>query len=377
MSDVFIISAVRSPLAIGRIDGALASINSINLTTYLMLEVLKRAGVEPRQVEEVIWGCANPIEEQGANLARLASLKAGFPVEVPALTLNCMGGLSQQAIHFAAQAILSGEMDVVIAGGTEVMPRTPMGSHNSSSVSVDFPKKLDCQLEYAERMAEKWQLSRAELDDFSYQSHQHACQAIQNGFFISQILSISLPDGRVIQQDEGVCRIPTRQELAELPPLIKEGGVVTAGNSCQIGNGSAALILASAKAVGRYNLMPLARIVACTVTGSNPVLMLDGVIPATYQILKRSHLTLEEIDIFEINETFASVVLAWEKELQPNSVRINPNGGAIGLGHPLGASGAILMTKLIYELIRQSAHYGLQTMSNGHGMASATILERV
>lgn len=377
MSDVFIVSAVRSPVGIGKANGALSSITPINLTALILQEALRRAGIEARQIEDVIWGCVSPIGEQGANLARLAALKAGFPVEVPGVTLNRMCGSSQQAVHFAAQAILAGDMDIIIAGGTEMMSRVPMGSDWPPHWPEDFPYKLVHQGLSAEWIAEKWGLTREELDDFGYESHLRAMRAIQNGFFSSQILPIPLPDGRIIQQDEGVRMPPDRQKMAALKPVFKEDGVITAGNSSQISDGSAALVLASAKAVGRYNLMPIARLVARTVVGTDPLLMLHGPIPATHQILKRANLTLADMDVIEINEAFASVVLAWKKEFQPDMQKVNPNGGAIALGHPLGATGAVLMTKLIYELVRRDAHYGLQTMCIGHGMATATIIERI
>jgi len=315
--------------------------------------------------------------DQGANLARLAVLKAGFPVHVPAVTLNRMCGSGQQALHFAAQEILSGDMEITIAGGTEMMSHQPIGSDWPQEWPEDFPYELVHQGTSAEMMAEKWGLRREQLDDFAYQSHLRTMRAIQCGYFQSQVLPISLPDGRVFSIDEGVRMPPDRARMAALKPAFKEGGVITAGNASQISDGCAALVLASARAVSRYNLTPRARLVARAVVGSDPVLMLDGPIPATRRILKKAGLSLEEIDVVEINEAFASVVLAWASELHPEMQRVNPNGGAIALGHPLGATGAILMTKLVYELERSGGHYGLQTMCIGHGMATATILERV
>ncbi|MFZ5809779.1 MAG: thiolase family protein [Chloroflexota bacterium] len=377
MSEVFILSAVRSPVGIGKPNGALSTLHPVHLTAMVLQEAVRRAGVEMQQIEDVILGCVTPIGEQGANLARLAALKAGFPVDTPGVTLNRMCGSSQQAVHFAAQAILAGDMELVVAGGTEVMSRVAMGSDWPAAWPEDFPYPLIHQGMSAELMAEKWGLSRQELDDFGYQSHLRAMQAIQEGRFESQILPIPRPDGRIISQDEGVRMPPDRQKMAALKPAFKEDGVITAGNASQISDGSAALVLASAKAVGRYNLFPMARLVARTVVGSDPVLMLEGPIPATRQVLKRAGLTLEEIDVIEINEAFASVVLAWEKELGADMRRVNPNGGAIALGHPLGATGAVLMTKLVYALQQNNQRYGLQTMCIGHGMATATVLERV
>jgi len=377
MSEVFIISAVRTPIGIGKPAGALAPLVPVELTAIAMKAAACRAGVELDQVEDVIWGCVTPIGDQGANLARLAILKAGFPVRVPGVTLNRMCGSSQQAIHFAAQAILAGDMDIVIAGGTEMMSHQPIGSDWPAEWPRDFPYELVHQGISAEMMAEKWGLNREALDDYAYQSHLRAMDAIQNGYFKDQILPITRPDGSQVTIDEGVRMPPDRVKIAGLKPVFKEDGVVTAGNSSQISDGVGAALIASARAVGRYNLDPRARIVARVVVGSDPVLMLDGPIIATKEVLKRAGLTLEEIDVIEINEAFASVVLAWEQELHPDMSRVNPNGGAIAHGHPLGATGAILMIKLIHELERTEGRYGLQTMCIGHGMATATIIERV
>jgi acetyl-CoA acyltransferase len=377
MSDVFIISAVRTPIGVGKPNGGLAPLLPVDLAALVLREVVQRAGVEAGRVEDVVWGCVTPIGDQGANLGRLAVLKAGFPVTVPAVTLSRMCGSGQQAVHFASQAILSGDMEMVIAGGTEMMSHQPLGSDYPPSWPADFPYELVHQGISAEMMAQKWHSSREALDDFAYQSHLRGMHAIQSGYFESQLLPVTRPDGQVVTADEGVRIPPDRQRIAALKPAFKPDGVVTAGNSSQISDGAAALLLASAKAVGRYNLNPLARIAARTVVGSDPVLMLDGPIPATRQALKKAELNLEDIDIFEINEAFASVVLAWACELGVDQARVNPNGGAIAHGHPLGATGAILMTKLVYELERRQARYGLQTMCIGHGMATATVIERI
>jgi len=377
MDDVFILSAVRTPVGIGKPTGALAPLAPVDLTAQVMREAVRRAGVPPERVEDAVWGCVTPIGDQGANLARLGVLKAGFPVKVPAVTLNRMCGSGQQAIHFAAQEIIAGDMQVVIAGGTEMLSHQPIGSDWPSSWPEGFPYELVHQGISAEMMAEKWGLSRDELDDFSYRSHLRAMCAIQNGYFEEQILTITRPDGCQVCNDEGVRMPPDRQKIGSLKPVFKEGGVITAGNSSQVSDGAAALVLASAEAVGRYNLEPIARIVTRVVVGSDPVIMLDGPIPATKLALQKSGLPLDEIDVIEINEAFASVVLAWAKEIKPDMQKVNPNGGAIALGHPLGATGAILMTKLIGELRRTYGKYGLQTMCIGHGMATATIIERL
>ena len=348
----------------------------VDLTAAVLAEVLKRGAVDSHMVEDVVWGCVTPVGDQGANLARLSVLKAGYPSHVPAVTLNRMCGSSQQAVHFAAQAILAGDMDLVVAGGTEMMSHQSLGADYPEKWPGDFPYKLVHQGVSAEMMAEKWELSRMELDDYAYQSHLRAMNAIQNDHFTSQILPLERPDGARVDTDEGVRMPPDREKMASLKPVFKPDGVITAGNASQISDGAAALLLASPRAVGRYNLTPMARLVARHVVGSDPVLMLDAPIPATSQILERTGLALAQMDVIELNEAFASVVLAWLKEMGAIDMqRLNPNGGAIALGHPLGATGAVLMTKLVYELARHAGHYGLQIMCIGHGMATATIIE--
>jgi acetyl-CoA acyltransferase len=378
MNEVFIVSAVRTPVGVGKPQGALSPLAPVDLTAAVLKEVTQRGGIEPGLVEDVVWGCVTPVGDQGANLARLGLLKAGFPAKVPALTMNRMCGSSQQAVHFAAQAILSGDMHLVIAGGTEMMSHQALGTDYPPQWPEDFPYKLVHQGISAEMMAAKWNLKREELDDFAFQSHIRAMHAIQEGRFESQILPLERPDGRVVTTDEGVRMPPDRERMRTLKTVFREDGVITAGNSSQISDGAAALLLASPVAVGRYNLIPKARIVSRYVVGSDPVLMLDAPIPATQQVLARSGLTWQDIDLIEINEAFASVVLAWAKELKIEDMeRVNPNGGAIALGHPLGATGTVLMTKLVHELERSGGRYGLQTMCIGHGMATATVLETV
>lgn len=375
--EAFIISAVRTPVGIGKTTGSLAGSTPLDISVKVIQEVIKRANVDPSRIEDVIWGCVTQVGDQGANLARLAVLKSGLPVQVPAVTLDRMCGSSQQAIHFAAQAILSGDMDIVLAGGTEMMSHHPIGSDWPDQWGDDFPYDLVHQGISAERIAEKWNLTRTELDDYAYSSHIKAMHAIQKGYFTNQITPVEIPGNQVFGIDEGVRIPPDREKMTALKPAFLPDGKITAGNASQVSDGSAALLLASPKAVGRSNLVPLARIVARDVIGSDPVLMLDGPIPATQRVLKKAGLTLEDMDVIEINEAFASVVLAWSKDLRPNMKKVNPNGGAIALGHPLGATGAILMTKLVYELIRTGGQYGLQTMCIGHGMATATVIERL
>jgi len=376
MRQAYIVSAVRTPT--GRRRGMFSDVLPIDLAVPVMQAAVERAGLEPAQVEDVIFGCVTPIGEQGANIARMAVLKAGFPVEVPAVTLNRMCGSSQQAVHFAAQAILAGDMDLVLVGGLEHMTRVAMGSDYPDQWP-DMPYNLVGQGISAEMIAEKWDSSRAELDRFSYESHRKATRATESGAFRAEILPITVPvdngDSRIVTIDEGIRFDTDLEQMAKLKPAFKEDGMVTAGNSSQISDGAAALMLASGEAVKKLGLRPLARVHSRAVVGSDPVLMLEGVIPATHQVLKRAGLTLADIDVFEVNEAFASVVLAWMKAFEPDPGRVNPNGGAIALGHPLGASGAKIMTTLVHEMQRRDARWGLQTMCIGYGMATATVLE--
>jgi len=377
MSEAYILAASRTPVGLGKPGGSLSALSPINLGAMVLEAVVEQAGINPEIIDDVVWGCVTQVGDQGANLARLSVLKAGFPVSVPAVTLNRMCGSSQQAIHFAAQSILAGDMDLVVAGGTEMMSHQPMGSDWPEEWPPDFPYDLVNQGISAEMMAQKWHLTRDALDDYAYQSHQRAMTAIQAGHFDEQIMPVSLPDGGRIDMDQGVRLPPDREQMRALKPAFKPDGVVTAGNSSQISDGAAAVVIASPKIVGRYNLIPRASIISRVVIGSDPVLMLDGPIEATRSILARSGLEMEEMDVIEINEAFASVILVWQAELHPDMDRVNPNGGAIAMGHPLGATGGILMTKLLHELERVKGKYGLQTMCIGHGMATATIIERL
>jgi acetyl-CoA acyltransferase len=375
-SDVFILSAVRTAVGVGKSTGSLYPFQPVELASLVLREAVRRAGVESARVEDVIWGVVTPIGDQGANLARLSALKAGFPAHVPGVSLNRMCGSSQQAVHFAAQAILSGDMDIVIAGGSEMMSHQPLGADYPAEFP-DVGHKLVHQGESAERMAKKWKLTRDELDDFAYQSHVRAARAIQKDWDDPQILPLELPDGTKFVHDQGVRLKPDRAKMSSLTPVFRKNGVITAGNSSQISDGAAALVLASPSAVGKLNLNPIARIDTRVVVGSDPTLMLDGPIPATQKALKKAGLSLEDIDLIEVNEAFASVVLAWAKELAADMDKVNPQGGVIARGHPLGATGAVLMTRLVHELQRRKLHWGLQTMCIGHGMATATIIERV
>lgn len=381
-AEAYIVSAVRSPIGIGKPQkGALYPLAPVDLAAHVLKATLARAGVESEHLDDVILGCVTPIGDQGANIARLALLQAGFPVKVPGVQLNRMCGSGQQAVHFAAQAILAGDMDLVLAGGIEMMSHQPLGADWPKSWPADFPYKLIHQGLSAELMAEKWDLSREELDDYAFESHRRAAAAMRSGRQTSQIEPVAVSgDGgepKVVEHDQGVRMEPDREKMGSLSPVFKDGGVITAGNSSQISDGAAALLVASERAVRKHDLQPMARIVARAVVGSDPVLMLDGPIPATRKVLGAAQLSLDEMDVIEINEAFASVVLAWQRETGADLARVNPDGGAIAHGHPLGATGAVLMTKLVHELQRDRLRYGLQTMCIGHGMATATVLERL
>lgn len=383
MREAYIVEAVRTPLGRGREEGALHAIHPVELLAMTLAEVVRRAGVDKSQVEDIIAGCVSPTNEQGANIPRLALLKAGFPVEVPGVQINRMCGSSQQAVHFASQAITSGDMDLVIASGIEVMSRVPMGSDwgvLSPEFLEEFPYRLDNMGTCAEKVAEKWGLTRRELDEFAADSHRKAAEATEKGFFKDQIMPVEVRNNgtvTVVDRDEGIRPNPDIEKMGTLKTVFKEGGVITAANSSQITDGAAAVLLASGEKADELGLRKRARIVARAVVGSDPDLTLTGPIPATRKVLEKAGLRVEEIDVYEVNEAFASVVLAWAREIKPPMHRVNPNGGAIAMGHPLGATGAVLMTKLVHELERRGARYGLQTMCIGHGMATATVIERV
>lgn len=382
MKEAVIIEGVRTP--VGKRNGLLSGIRAEELAALPLAEVVKRAGIEPGLVEDVIYGCVTQVGEQASDIARQAALIAGFPIEVPGTTIDRQCGSSQQAVHFAAQAIISGDMDVVIAGGVESMSRVPMFSNTQG---VTYSEALTSKYEMinqglsAERIAEKWHMAKDELDEFSLNSHQKAIQAQDEGRFAKEIMpvEVTLPDGTktIVTKDEGPRKDTSMEKLAGLKPSFKENGFITAGNSSQISDGAAAILIMSREKAEQLGLKPRFRIVARTVVGSDPTLMLTGVIPATEKVLKKAGLTIQEIDIFEVNEAFASVPLAWLKDTGADAKKLNPNGGAIALGHPLGASGARLMLTMMSELERTGGRYGLQTMCEGYGMANATIIERL
>ncbi|KNC53431.1 acetyl-CoA acetyltransferase [Thecamonas trahens ATCC 50062] len=377
--DVYIVEAVRTPIARGKANGALHNMHPVSLLAQTLAELVSRANVSPEHIEDVIGGVVTPKGKQGANVPRLALLKAGFPVSVPGVQINRMCGSSQQAAHFAAQAIASGDMDVVVASGVEMMSVEKMGSDVSMDglselVADGFPHQLVHQGQSAELVAEK---------STSLMSHARASAAIAAGHFNAQTFPITVTDadGResVFSRDEGVRASIDRTKMAQLRTIFKADGVVTAGNASQVSDGAAAVLFASGPAADALGLRKRARVVTRVVVGSDPVLMLDGVIPATRKALKAAGLTIEDIDVIEINEAFASVVLAWRKALAPRDglARVNPNGGSIAHGHPLGATGCVLLTKAVHELERIAGRYALVVMCIGHGQATCTIIERV
>jgi len=384
MSDAVIVEAVRT--AIGRRNGKLSPVRPDDLLALTLREVVKRAGVDAAQVDDVVVGCVTQTGEQGLNIGRAAVLIAGFPVEVPGTTINRFCGSGQQAVNFAAQGVLSGAQDIVIGAGVESMSRVPMGSDAFGPGEGPVSSKLTDLFEIipqgnsAEMIAKKWGFSREQLDEFAYQSHVKAGQAIQEGRFSREIFPVDVRQNGssyLVDTDEGVRIPPSREKMAQLKPSFQEDGVVTAGNSSQISDGAAAVLVMTAEKAKALGLKPRARIVAQAIVGSEPTIMLTGPIPATAKVLKKAGLQLKDIDLFEVNEAFAPVVLAWQHETGADMEKVNYNGGAIALGHPLGASGARLITTLLHELERQDARYGLSTMCIGYGMGIATIIERL
>ncbi len=380
MREVVIVEAVRTP--VGRRNGALKDVHPVVLAAMALRELMRRATIDPALVEDVVMGCVSQVGEQSLNIARNAVLQAGFPIEVPATTVDRQCGSGQQAIHFAANLIAAGVCDITIGAGVENMSRLPIGSSIATGGNP-FPPSLTevypmvHQGISAEMIAAKWQIPREELDAFSLRSHQRAAAAADAGYFDDEIMAVALADGTSFTRDEGIRRDTTLEKLASLQPSFKQDGVITAGNSSQISDGAAAVLLMTPEKASELGLTPRARIVAQKVVGVDPVMMLTGPIPATQQVLSKAGLKLDDIDLFEVNEAFAPVVLAWKRELRPDMARVNVNGGAIALGHPLGASGVRLMVTLLHELERRDARYGLQTMCCGGGLGTATIIERL
>ncbi len=376
--DAVIVEAVRTPVGVGKPGkGALSGVHPGDLGAHVLENLVARAEVDPAVVDDVIWGTVSQVGEQAFNAARNTLLAAGFPESVPGTTIDRQCGSSQQAVHFAAAGLVAGHYDVVVAGGTESMSRVPMFS-NAQGGDGPFPTRMLARYDNglvpqgisAEMIAERWGLSRRQLDEIAVASHERAAQATDDGLFSAEIVETA-----GLSADEGIRRGTTLETLAGLRTVFKEDGVVTAGNASQISDGSAALLMTTSERAAALGLTPIARVHSVAVSGSDPIIMLTGVIPATEKVLARSGLDLADIGAFEVNEAFASVVAAWQIETGADPKLTNAQGGAIALGHPLGASGARLMTTLVHRMRRDGIRYGLQTMCEGGGMANATILE--
>lgn len=376
------VGAVRSP--VGKRNGGLAAVHPADLAAATLSALIERVGVDPAAIDDVILGCVDQVGAQSTNIARVAVLGAGLPESVPATTIDRQCGSSQQAVHFAAQAVASGYQDLVIAGGVEVMSLIPImaAAKVGAQAGLGLPRSGDSwfrrygdreisQFNGAEMIAERWNIDRAEMESFALRSHQRAVAAIQDRAFDAEIVPVA-----GIKQDEGPRPDTSAEKMASLRTL-QEGGRLTAAVASQVSDGASAVLVASARAVRDHNLTPLARIDSAVVVGSDPVMMLTGPMPATRQALRRSGRTMADIDVFEVNEAFAPVVLAWQQEMDADPARVNPLGGAIALGHPLGATGTRLMTTMIHHLHRTGGRFGLQVMCEGGGMANATILERI
>jgi acetyl-CoA acetyltransferase family protein len=386
MPNAVIVDALRTPL--GRRNGKLKEQHPVDLAAQVLRTIVERNGVDPALVEDVIMGCVMQVGEQGINIARNAALAAGFPETTVGTTIDRQCGSSQQAAHFAAQGVIAGAYDVVIAAGVENMTRVPMGASVADG-KYGFPfgpmmtgryPNLVPQGISAELISEKWGIDRQANDTFSVESHRRAARATDEGRFDREIMPVDISTDagqETMTRDEGIRADSTLEKLAQLKPAFKPDGVITAANSSQITDGAAAVLIMSEAKAHALGLTPRARFHTFALAGVDPVMMLTGPIPATTNVLERANMTLDQIDLVEINEAFAPVVLAWEKEHHPDMTKVNVNGGAIALGHPLGCSGARLMTTLLNELERSGGRYGLQTMCEGGGMANATIIERL
>jgi acetyl-CoA acyltransferase len=384
MPTAVIVDAVRTPL--GRRNGKLAGAHPVDLAAHTLRAIVERNDLDPATVEDVIMGCVMQVGDQAVNVGRNAALGAGFPESVVGTTVDRQCGSSQQAAHFAAQGVIAGAYDIVIAAGVENMTRVPMGASFTQGSMPFGPKMMERypglvpQGISAELISEKWGISREDNDRFSVESHLRAARATEEGRFEREIVPVTVATEEGTEEfsrDEGFRPDSSLEKLANLKPAFKPDGVVTAANSSQISDGAAAVLVMSEERANQLGLTPKARFHAFALAGVDPVLMLTGPIPATSKVLERAKMTLEEMDLIEINEAFAPVVLAWEKEHHPDMSRVNVNGGAIAIGHPLGCSGARLMATLVHELERTGGRWGLQTMCEGGGMANATVIERL
>ncbi|MEI3612999.1 thiolase family protein [Pseudogracilibacillus sp. SO30301A] len=382
MREVVIVEGCRT--AVGRRKGVFSSYRADELFAVVLDELVRRAGIDKSDVEDVIAGCVTQVNEQAMNVARTSALIAGFPVHVPGVTIDRQCGSSQQAVHFGAQAILSGDMDIVIAGGVESMTRSPMFRNvgdTTPSEKLTSKHHIVNQGISAEMIADKWGFSRQELDEFSLKSHTLALQAIEKGRYNDEIVPVDVKgengEMRTVSIDEGPRAETSLEILGNLPAVFKEDGKITAGNASQMSDGASAVLLMSREKADALELKPRAKIIARTVVGSDPTLMLTGPIEATRQVLKRAGITLDDIDRYEVNEAFAPIPLAWLNDLQADPEKLNVNGGAIALGHPLGATGTKLLVSLLHELERIEGRYGLLAICEGMGMANATVIERM
>ncbi|MFE1317296.1 thiolase family protein [Kitasatospora phosalacinea] len=384
MRDAVIVDAVRTAVGKGKPGGALSGIHPVDLSAHVLGALAERNRLDPATVDDVVWGCVSQVGEQAGGVGRYSVLAAGWPESVPGLTVDRQCGSSQQAVHQVAAAVIAGQYDIAIAGGVESMSRVPMGSTRAGGqfghpygplVAERYDHYRFNQGVGAEMIAEEFGLTRAELDRHALDSHERAARATDEGRFKGQITPVTLADGSVFDTDEGVRRGGSVEALAGLKTPFKEDGVVSAGNASQISDGSAALLITTSEVAARHGWTPIARFHTGVVTGVDPVTMLKGPIPATAKALERSGLTLDEIGAYEINEAFASVSLGWQRATGADYARMNPNGGAMALGHPLGGSGARLMTTLVHHMKDNGIRYGLQSMCEGGGMANATILE--
>lgn len=379
MAEAVIVEAVRAP--VGKRNGGLSGVHPAELSAQVLNGLAQRAGIDPEIVDDVIWGCVMQAGEQALDIARTAVLAAGWPETIPGVTVDRQCGSSQQSVHFAAAGVVAGHYDAVIAGGVESMSRTPMGASLASGGNP-YPASFKSRYERtpnqgigAEMMATKWGLTRTQLDQFSLDSHEKAGAAQDSGAFDDQIVGIKDPEGNVVLSDEGIRRGTTLEKMAQLKPAFSEDGVIHAGNSSQISDGCGALLFMSAEKAKSLGLKPIARVHTACLAGADPVMMLSAPIPATQKALARSGLSIDDIGVFEVNEAFAPVPMAWLKEIGADERKLNPNGGAIALGHPLGGSGARIMTTMLYHMRDNNIRYGLQTMCEGGGQANATILE--
>src|ERR1700759_5703293 len=380
MAEAVIGEAVRSP--IGKRNGGLSGLDRGDPSPQGHNRLVDGAGIDPGIVDDVIWGCVMQAGEQALDIGRTALLTAGWPETVPGVTVDRQCGSSQQSIHFAAAGVIAGHYDVVVAGGVESMSRTPMGSslaNGGRPFSQAFLDRYDGAIPNqgigAEMIAEQWGFDRTTLDEFSLGSHEKAAAAQDSGAFDDQIVGIKDQDGNPVLKDEGIRRGTPMEKMAQLKPAFKEDGVIHAGNSSQISDGSAAILFMSAEKAKALGLKPIAQGHTATLAGAAPVIMLTAPIPATQKALKKSGLTVDDIGVFEVNEAFAPVPLAWLKDIGADEKKLNPNGGAIALGHPLGGSGARIMTTMLYHMRDKGIRYGLQTMCEGGGQANATIVE--